>query len=222
MSALHVFDMDGTLLRGTTAAIEISRRVGRLEPLAELERRFATEEISASDFAVETHALWADLTVELVAEVVADAPWIDGIEDVCADIAKRGERSMLITMSPSFFAEHLGLRGIDVVHASRWPPPPFVAPIDPAGILSPADKVHLTEAERAAQGLPRRACVAYGDSMSDIPLFAVLENTVAVNADAALERTARVAYRGEDLREAYAHGRAMLDDPAPDDRGPRG
>jgi hypothetical protein len=61
MTALHVFDMDGTLLRGTTAAIEISRRVGRLQPLAELERRFAGEEISAPDFAVETHALWEDL-----------------------------------------------------------------------------------------------------------------------------------------------------------------
>jgi phosphoserine phosphatase len=68
------------------------------------------------------------------------------------------------------------------------------AAIDPAGILSPADKVHLTEAERAAHGLPRHACVAYGDSMSDLPLFAVLQSTVAVNADAALERAARVAY----------------------------
>ena len=210
MTALHVFDMDGTLLRGTTAAIEISRRVGRLEPLAELERGFAAEELTAADFALETRALWKDLTAELVAEVVADAPWIDGIEDVCRDIARRGERSMLITMSPNFFAEHLGERGIDVVRASRFPPLPFAAPVDPAGILNPADKVRLTEAERAAHGLPRRACVAYGDSMSDLPLFAVLENTVAVNADAALERAARVVYRGDDLREAYEHGRGLL------------
>jgi phosphoserine phosphatase len=211
MTALHVFDMDGTLLRGTTAAIEISRRVGRLEPLGELERRFAAEEISAADFAVHTRALWEDLTAELVAEVVADAPWIGGIEDVCADVARRGERSMLITMSPNFFAERLGDRGIDVVRSSQWPSLPFAAPIDPAGILSPADKVRLTEAERGARRLPRRACVAYGDSMSDLPLFAVLQNTVAVNADAALERAARVVYRGEDLREAYARGQALLE-----------
>jgi phosphoserine phosphatase len=219
MTALHVFDMDGTLLRGTTAAIELSRRVGRLEPLAELERGFAAEEISPAQFAVEMRALWEELTAELVAEVVGEAPWIDGIEDVCHDIAERGERSMLITMSPDFFAEHLGVRGIDVVRASRWPAPPFAAPIDPAGILSPADKVRLTEAERTAHGLPRRACVAYGDSMSDLPLFAMLDNTVAVNADAALERAARVAYRGEDLRVAYAHGRALLDAAAPDQAG---
>ena len=58
--------------------------------------------------------------------------------------------------------------------------------------------------------------------MSDVPLFAVLENTVAVNADPALERAARVAYRGDDLREAYAHGRAMLDAITSDEPGPRG
>jgi phosphoserine phosphatase len=219
MTALHVFDMDGTLLRGTTAPIEISRRIGRLEPLAELERGFATEEITATEFAVEMRALWQDLTAELVAEIVADAPWIDGIEDVCHDIAQRGERSMLITMSPSFFAQHLGDRGIDIVRASQFPPLPFAAPIDPTGILNPADKVRLAEAERAAHGLPRSACVAYGDSMSDIPLFAVLQNTVAVNADAALESAARVAYRGQDLREAYAHGRALLDVAASEDPG---
>jgi len=211
VTALHVFDMDGTLLRGTSAAIEISRRIDRLEPLAELERGFAAEEISAADFAMATRSLWADLTAELVAEVVADAPWIEGIDDVCRDIAARGERSMLITMSPNFFAEHLAVRGIDVVRASSWPPLPFAAPIDPAGILSPADKVRLAEEERAAHGLDRSACVAYGDSMSDIPLFAVLENTVAVNADPAVEQAARVAYRGEDLREAYAQGRELLD-----------
>jgi phosphoserine phosphatase len=211
MTALHVFDMDGTLLRGTTAPIEISRRVGRLEPLAELERGFAAEEVTAAEFAIEMRALWEDLTAELVIQIVADAPWIEGIEDVCADIAQRGERSMLITMSPNFFADHLGDRGLDVVHASRFPPLPFATPIDPAGILNPADKVRLAEAERTAHGLPRSACVAYGDSMSDIPLFRVLENTVAVNADAALEGAARVAYRGEDLREAYAQGRALLD-----------
>ena len=47
--------------------------------------------------------------------------------------------------------------------------------------------------------------------MSDEPLFAHLPNTVAVNADPTVEALARVAYRGEDLREAYAHGRDLLD-----------
>lgn len=211
VSALHVFDMDGTLLRGTTASIELSRRLECLEPLAELEAGFAAERISAAEFAVEMRELWAELSTEIVAEVVVGAPWIDGIGDVCADIAGRGERSMLVTMSPDFFAEHLREFGIDVVAASRFPPLPFAAPIDPTGILEPADKVRLTERELASRGLSRRDCVAYGDSMSDLPLFSELENTVAVNADDALEQVATFAYRGDSLVDAYALGRRLLD-----------
>jgi phosphoserine phosphatase len=213
MSALHVFDMDGTLLRGTTASIELSRRLDRLEPLAALEAGFAAERISAAEFAAEMRALWTELSPELVAEVVSASPWIDGISAVCGDIADRGERSMLITMSPNFFAEHLLDFGIDVVAASQFPGLPFAEPIDPTGILEPADKVRLAEAERVAHGLMPHQCVAYGDSMSDLPLFGVLENTVAVNADEGLEQVAAVAYRGESLLEAYAIARELLDRP---------
>jgi phosphoserine phosphatase len=211
VTALHVFDMDGTLLHDTTAPIEISRRLDRLEPLADLEAGFAAERITAAEFAMRTRELWTELGAEMVAEVVAAAPWIDGIDEVCADIADRGERSMLITMSPDFSAEHLLQRGIDTVQASRFPPLPFTAAIDPARILQPVDKLRLAEHERIARGLTRRDCVAYGDSMSDLPLFSELENTVAVNADAALERVATVAYHGDSLTQAYALGRALLD-----------
>ncbi len=199
MSALHVFDMDGTLLRGTTALDRAVTAAGRLEPLADLEAGFAAERITAAEFAMEMRALWTELSPELVAEVVSASPWIEGIAEVCSDIAHRGERSMLITMSPDFFAQHLLEFGIDVVAASRFPALPFAQSIDPAGILEPADKVRLAEEERIAQGLAPSDCVAYGDSMSDLPLFGVLENTVAVNAEKSLERVAAVAYRGDNL-----------------------
>lgn len=210
MTALHVFDMDGTLLRGTTASIELSRRLDRLEPLADLEAGFAAERITAAEFAIQMRALWADLDPELVVEVVSASPWIDGIREVCDDIAQRGERSMLITMSPDFFAEHLLEFGIDVVAASRFPALPFAQEVDPTGILEPADKVRLAEQERIAHGLKLSDCVAYGDSMSDLPLFGVLENTVAVNADERLEQVAAVTYRGDNLRDAYELARELL------------
>ena len=38
---LHVFDMDGTLLHGTTAGVEIARRLGCLPDLLDLEASFA-------------------------------------------------------------------------------------------------------------------------------------------------------------------------------------
>ena len=210
MSALHIFDMDGTLLRGTTASLEISRHLDQVPDLEGLEHRFATAEITAADFAVAIHRLWAGLTDHEVDDIAARAPWISGIDEVCADITARGETSMLITMSPEFFARHLYQRGIEVIYASTFPPLPFTAPVDPAGILDPVDKVRFADTERTRRRLSAQACVAYGDSMSDEPLFAALANTVAVNADPRLEATARVAYRGDDLREAYAEGRKLL------------
>lgn len=204
MSALHVFDMDGTLLISTTASLEI----GQLGELTDLEQRFASGEVTAAGFAVEVRELWADLDPALVVGIAAGAPWIGGIAEVCADITARGETSMLIIMSPDFFARHLHDYGVEVVYGSRFPALPFTAPVDPEAILTPADKVRLTDAERTARGLRAHACVAYGDSMSDEPLFAHLPHTVAVNADPAVKALARVAY----LREAYAHGRGLLDE----------
>lgn len=213
MTALHVFDMDGTLLRGTTAGLELARRLDRSSWVQELERQFATGRLSATEFSLRISTLWAELDDALVADVATAAPWIDGIPQVCADIKARGETSMLITMSPNFFARHLLTLGLDLVHGSAFPPLPLTSPVDPAGLLDPTDKVRLTDTTRAQLGLPLTACVAYGDSTSDEPLFAHLPHTVAVNAAPQLEKLAQAVYHGDDLQAAYALGRALLDEP---------
>lgn len=211
MTALHLFDLDGTLLRDTSSPLEISRRLGVADELVAVQDLYDAGEIDSAGFAARVRELWGDLTPETVREVAESAPWIDGIEDVCADIAARGETSVLITLSPDFFARHLHDRGMTVVHASRFPPVPFAEDADPAEPLSPPDKVRLAEMERLERDLPRTACVAYGDSLTDGPLFAAYPHTVAVNARPELEVLARTAYRGGDLREAYARGRALLE-----------
>jgi phosphoserine phosphatase len=94
--------------------------------------------------------------------------------------------------------------------ASRFPALPFREPLDPAEILTPGDKVRIVGALRARHGLPQSRCVAYGDSMSDAPLFRRLAKTVAVNADHHLAELAAVSYCGDDLAGAYALGRVLL------------
>jgi phosphoserine phosphatase len=208
MTALHVFDMDGTLLAGTTAALRIAAAHGSEAELRTLEARFAAGGLDTVGFAAAIHRLWAALTPEIVAAAFAGGTWLTGIAEVTADIRARGERSAVITMSPDFFADHLYAWGFDTVVASRFPAPPFRAPIDPSAILTPADKVRVTDELR--QDLPLSRCVAYGDSLSDAPLFAHLTATVAVNADHHLENLAAASYRGRSLLEAYALGRAHL------------
>ncbi|MFF1676907.1 HAD family hydrolase [Streptomyces sp. NPDC058256] len=216
MSRLHVFDMDGTLLRGTTASLEIARRLGCATDLVRLEESFATGAVDAFGFASEVCRLWRGLTPRITQEVFDRAPWIGGLREVLADIRRRGERSVVVTLSPDFFADRLAAAfGVDEVVASRFPPLPLTTAPDPAGILTPGGKVTAVDRIRRLQGLDRNSCVAYGDSGSDIPLFHELGHTVAVNATASLRELARFHYDGDDLRGAYRLARAHPPTPDP-------
>ena len=211
MTALHVFDMDGTLLRGSTACRQIAAAHGSEDDVVVLERRFAAREIDVRQFAAAVHGLWRALDPATVASAFAAGAWMNGIAEVCADIRDRGEYSAVITLSPDFFAEHLGAYGFDTVTASRFPSLPFTQPVDPAAILTPDHKVDVVAGLLARYGLDVSRCVAYGDSMSDAPLFRHLTATVAVNADAHLAGLAVAEYEGGDMTAAYRLGRAQLD-----------
>ncbi|MGQ4515016.1 HAD-IB family phosphatase [Streptomyces sp. DW26H14] len=201
---LHLFDVDGTLIRGSAAAVEISRQLGLAAEIAELERRFVTLGLSPADFAVRARELWAQLTWEQVTAAFEQAPWMDGIPEVWADIRARGDYCAVISLGPSFFVERLLDWGAHATHASVWPAPPFTEPIVRSGILSPLAKVHTAERLCAELGLDLKQCVAYGDSMSDAELFRVVGSAVAVNGDHHVANIATHVYNGGDLRGAYA------------------
>jgi phosphoserine phosphatase len=203
--------MDGTLLAGTTASRRIAAVHGSEEQLLSLEERLAAGEIDTRQFAQAIHELWRDLGQGQVTAAFDSSPWMSGVEEVCADIRARGEVSAVITMSPDFFAEHLSMWGFDNVVASVFPALPFVEAIDPDKILTPQHKVQVVENLLRQYGLDRSRCVAYGDSMSDAPLFRHLRATVAVNADQHLAGLAATEYRGHDLAEVYRLGRLHLD-----------
>ncbi|QBI56524.1 HAD family hydrolase [Streptomonospora litoralis] len=215
MSLLHVFDMDGTLINGTSAAVEIARTCGTEAELLDLERAFSVGEIDTKTFSATLHALWTELTEEHIDRAFAACPFLEEIAEVCADIRARGELSLVVTMSADFFARRLLDFGFDDVVASRFPSLPFPAhSLDPAAVLVPEDKVRIVEDAREHAGIALRKCVAYGDSMSDAPLFRHLDHSVAVNADHHLAGIARAEYRGPSLMAAYERGRALLADEA--------
>lgn len=210
MGILHIFDMDGTLLRGSTASLQLAEVLSDVPRIITLEAQFAAGDIDTQGFSIAIHQMWRALTTTTVKTAFAASPWLTGIREVCADIRQRGERSAVITMSPDFFANHLRDLGFDEVVASRFPPLPFTTPLDPDGILTPADKVRVTEELRARYALAPSRCVAYGDSMSDAPLFRHLSLTVAVNADHHLAGLAAASYRGDDLSGAYDLARTLI------------
>lgn len=198
-----MFDLDGTLLHGTAAPVEISRQLGLDMEIAELERDFVARRIDSPQYAVRVHALWAELTDAQVAAAFEGAPWLTGIRETWAEIREGGDYCAVISLSPSFFVERLLGWGAHAAHGSRFPSVPFTEPVNPTGILNAAAKVKIADRLCEEFGVGRSDCVAYGDSLSDVELFGAVPVSVAVNADQRLVGLATHSYVGRDLRKAY-------------------
>jgi phosphoserine phosphatase len=202
--------MDGTLLRGTTASTLVAAVLGKVEELAALELRFASGEHSTLEFARALHDICGIVESEVVAEAFATAPVLRNLEAVLGDIHAHDERACLITMSPDYFAELFLPYGFDAIYASRHPRDPSVA-FDPDGILAFEDKPRLAAAFCAEHGFRLGEAVAYGDSMSDVPLFATVGYGISVNGDRHLEAICDSAIEGDDLWPAYQLARRYID-----------
>ncbi|MGW6686531.1 HAD family hydrolase [Streptomyces sp. NPDC054961] len=203
MTLLHLFDLDGTLMYGSAAPVEISRQLGLSEEIAALERSFAAREMGPHAFSLAAQELWAGLTPAHVRAAFDGSPWLSGIREVWQEIRERGDYCAVISLSPSFFVELLLEWGAHAAHGSVFPEVPFTRLVDMAGILTPERKVEVADRLCAQYGLGRGDCVAYGDSHTDVALFEAVPRSVAVNARPYLVARATHVYEGRDLREAY-------------------
>ena len=206
MSKLHIFDMDGTLLRGS-ACLDLSRHMGHVDAVLQMEERWALGGVDHLEFWEFLLPLWEGLTDEDVDTVFDASDWLEGVEDVWRDIAGRGEHSAVITLSPQWFADRLLRWGLGSAHGAEV----FAgtAP-DPDLILTPELKLRVARELMTRHGVGPDDVVAYGDSASDIPLFKELPHTVSVNGTESLRSAAAASYVGSDLRGAYDAGRQLL------------
>ncbi|MFD7205521.1 HAD family hydrolase [Streptomyces sp. NPDC059893] len=203
MARLHLFDLDGTLLHGTSAPVEISRQLGLEAEAVALDREIGTQRIGPPEYARRVHALWERLTPEHVTAAFEGAPWLTGIRETWAEIRARGEYCAVVSLSPSFFVERLTGWGAHAAYGSRFPAVPFTEPVDPSGVLSAAAKVKIADRLCEQFGVSRAECLAYGDSLSDVELFGVVPVSIAINADRHVAALATHSYAGRDLWEAY-------------------
>lgn len=109
-SARHpvvVFDLDGTLLRGTTVSLYLAEHMGHGAELAALERRFLAGEISNSAVADASAAWFADHRTDAIHAWLADGPWIEGMRETFEALAAAGSRLLLGTITWRFAARML-------------------------------------------------------------------------------------------------------------------
>jgi phosphoserine phosphatase len=197
-----VFDLDGTLLRGTSVSLYLAQRIGRGDAVAELERRFRAHEISNRVVADTTASWFAGRAHAAVWEELAGAPWIGGLEETMAELVAAGSRLLLATVTWRFAAEALRQRcGFDDVCGTGMHAPGGRLSGRVSRYFDELDKLRFVEQWCARCNIDLEGVAAVGDSRSDVPLFRRVGMAIALNATEDARAAAAHSIDSDDLRE---------------------
>jgi phosphoserine phosphatase len=196
------FDLDGTLLRGTTVAMLLAEHLGDAAAFRELERAFAAREISDREIADASAACCAGRAPAEIEPLLAAASWIDGIDDTLRALAEAGTEVLLATITWRFAAEFLQARhGFAAVSGTELPVVDGVLGAGVGRYFDAHDKLRFVEDWCAERGASLDDVAAVGDSRSDLPLFRRAGRSVALNATPDARRAATCAIDTDDLRD---------------------
>ena len=197
-----VFDLDGTLLRGTTVSLLLAQWLGREGEITELERAFHAHEISNSVVA-DTSAGWlAGKSVAEAWRVLEDGSWIDGMAETFQVLAGAQVSLLLGTITWSFAAEMLRESyGFAVTSGTEMRVVDGVLSGTVSRYFDEHDKARFVEDWCAQHGYSMSQVAAIGDSRSDVPLFHRAGMSIALNATPDAQAAATHVLDTEDLRD---------------------
>ncbi len=200
-----VFDLDGTLLRGTTVSLLLAQWLGQAAAIAELERAFHAHEIS-NGVVADTSAGWlAGKSVAEAWRVLEDGSWIDGMAETFQVLTTAGVSLLLGTITWSFAAEMLRERyGFAAVSGTEMQAPDGVLSGVVSRYFDEHDKLRFVEDWCAQNGYSMSQVAAIGDSRSDVPLFHRAGISIALNATPDARAAATHVLDTEDLRDVLA------------------
>jgi phosphoserine phosphatase len=200
-----VFDLDGTLLRGTTVSLLLAQWLGREDEITELERAFQAHEISNSVVA-DTSAGWlAGRSVADTWEILTIGPWIDGMAETFQALAAAGVSLLLGTITWRFAAEMLQERyGFQAVSGTEMQTCDGTLSGVVSRYFDEHDKVRFVEEWCNQSGYSMSQVAAIGDSRSDVPLFRRVGMSIALNATPDARAVATHVLDTEDLRDVLA------------------
>jgi phosphoserine phosphatase len=200
---LACFDLDGTLVMGTSLCLHLAEKLGHLDFLRQLEGRYASGEISNALVADGLGPYYAGLGLDAIEAHLSDVPMIKGVPSVLTALAGKGVESLICTVSWRFVAQMLAKR-YGFIDASGCE-----MPADESGVLTGRvsrhfdefDKLEFVKTHCAQRQIPLSQVFAVGDSRSDIPLFGAVGFSIALNATASAKAAASIALETDDLNE---------------------
>jgi phosphoserine phosphatase len=203
------FDVDGTLVPGTSTSQHLAHRLGHFAELSVAEAAYDAGTLTNQEACVLDALAWRGRTPDEIHGWLASLPVVDGIADTVAWCRIHRLEPYLATLAwepvARYLATRFGLAGccgptLSIVDGR------YSGDVDRH--FDEHDKRDFAAAVAAAAGVPLSACAAVGDSRSDLPLFAEVGLSIAFNATAAVKAIATHAVDGADLRAILPYVRS--------------
>jgi phosphoserine phosphatase len=198
---LVCFDVDGTLVPGTSSSVWVATRLGGGDALVAAEVAYAEGRITNEEVATVDARGWAGRAEAEIRAHLETLPLVDGIAETVVWCRDHGLRPILTTLAwaPAglLLAERFGFAAfcgtVPEVEGGRY--------TGRVGRhLDEYGKRDFALAQARRHGVAPARCAAVGDSRSDLPLFAAVGMSVGFNADAAARAAATHVVDGGDLR----------------------
>jgi phosphoserine phosphatase len=194
---LVCFDVDGTLVPGTSSCAWVAAVLGHEAELVAAEAAYDAGLMTNQEASVIDARGWAGHTEAEIGARLESLPLVEGIAETVAWCHERGLRPILTTLAWTPVGKLLAAR---FGFAAYCGPVPAVE----AGRYTGDVAEHLDEYGKRdfalAQGIAPEWCVAVGDSRSDLPLFAAVGMSIGFNASAAARAVATHVVDSGDLR----------------------
>ncbi|GII51930.1 phosphoserine phosphatase SerB [Planotetraspora thailandica] len=195
------FDVDGTLVPGTSSSVFLAGFLGHRDELAEAEDAYASGTLDNRQVSELDAAGWAGVSEGQVTGWLGGLPLVSGITETVAWCRRSGLVPVLATLAwfpvGGYLTERFGFHSFSgprlEIADGR-----FTGRV--ACHFDEYDKRDFALTQARELGLAPHSCGAVGDSRSDLPLFASVGLSVAFNASAGARAVATASVDDDDLR----------------------
>ncbi len=197
------FDLDGTLVRGTSTGQHLAEKIGHAKAMEEIEARYQNGEVSNADVAALDGRYYNGYTTSDIHHFLEDIPTVDHIAETVAFLTSKGIPSLVCTLAWNFVAEFFATRYGFV----SWSGPALFT--DRNGVFTgkvlsdfhETDKPDYVNDYCCIEKIEMSEVFHVGDSRSDIPLFKAVGFSVAFNGDDSARSSASVSIESESLMD---------------------
>ena len=200
-AGIVAFDLDGTLIPNTTAALHLAPWVGDHE-IAELERLYDEGRVTNAEVAERTAGYYKDRRRSEVWRELERLEFIDGVTDTITWLKNHALVPVVATitwkLAGDFVCDRHGFAAASGCELEETDDGMVLGVV--SRHFEAADKVGFVEGIADDLGLTFKDVVAIGDSTSDIPLFEAAGLAIALNASANAREAADLELETQDLR----------------------